>query len=180
MKAHFVGNGASQEIFLARQRYGYVAVGNYPKQIKFWDSTTIIDHKMVIWVSNHNKKLFKGRKIWCTPDVAKWATNFELLGKWHAILEPKIKFSSGHQAVQNLSKKFLFIDLWGMDSMYSDDLLSKMDEDIPRQKRPPLNNDWRPYWRDLFKRFPKVKYTIHAPQGVTKIDYGENCRYELH
>ena len=119
MKAHFVGNGASQEIFLARQRYGFVAVGNYPKQIKFWDSTTIIDHKMVIWVSNTNKKLFKGKDIWCTPDVAKWARNFDLLGKWHAILQPKIKFSSGHQAVQNLSKKFMFIDLWGMDSMLS-------------------------------------------------------------
>ena len=83
--------------------YGFIAVGNYPKQIKFWDSTTIIDHKMVIWVSNNNKKLFKGKDVWCTPDVAKWARNFDLLGKWHAILEPKIKFSSGHQAVQNMA-----------------------------------------------------------------------------
>ena len=180
MKAHFIGNGPSKSIYNQSVRYGYRVVGNYPKEIQFWDACSIIDHKMAVWISNTNKKLLAGKDIWCSPDVAKWARHWNLQGRWHAIYTPKLKFNSGHQAVQHLSEKFQFISLWGMDSMWSDDLTSEMDDRIPRGKRPPLNQQWRPHWRQIFESHPKVKYTIHAPANIQKVDYGENCRYELH
>ena len=180
MKAHFIGNGASKNIFNQRVRYGFRVVGNIPKEIEHWDACSIIDHKMSVWISNTNKKMLANKDIWCSQDVAKWAKQWNLEGRWHAIYEPKMKFNSGHQAVQHLSKKFKFIDLWGMDSMWSEDLTSEMDDRVPRSKRPPLNREWRPHWRNLFKNNPECKYVIHAPTGIEKVDYGENCRYELH
>ena len=64
--------------------------------------------------------------------------------------------------------------------MWSDDLSSQMDDRVPRSKRPPLNNEWRPNWRNIFKKYPNNRYIIHAPKGITEIDYGDNCKYELH
>ena len=177
MKAHFIGNGKSQNLFNAH--YGTVVMGNVPKMNISYTALSIIDTKVILYLHNNNIHL-ENKNIWCTPDIKKQANNYKIQGIWHAIYKPKPKFNSGHQAVQHLSKDFKLIHLWGMDSMFTDDLTSLMDDRVTRTTRPPLNNDWRPYWKQLFSQHEQVLYTIHAPKGTKQIDYGKNCRYEFH
>lgn len=178
MRSHFVGNGPSQNLFGDFQ-YGFTVAGNLPKHIKIYTALSIIDTKVILYLKNNNLNL-KNKEIWCTPDMVKQANFHKIQGTWIPHYKPQYRYNSGHHAVQHLSKKFRFIELWGMDSMWSDDLTSQMDDRVIRTKRPPLNREWRPHWQAIFKQHPDVRYTIHAPQGVNKVDYGENCRYQFH
>jgi len=178
MRSHFVGNGPSQNLFGDFQ-YGFTVAGNIPKHIRIYNALSIIDTKVILYLKN-NKLDLKNKHIWCTPDIVKQAKHHKIEGLWQEIYKPQHRYNSGHQAVQHLSKDFKFIDLWGMDSMWSDDLTSQMDDRVPRTKRPPLNNEWRPNWRTIFNKNPDVRYIIHAPEGINKVDYGENCQYKFH
>ena len=178
MKAHFVGNGPSHSLY-GDLHYGTVVVGNIPKMPIQYDAMSIIDTKVILYLKN-NKLDLAGKEIWCTPDIVKQADFHKVPGLWFPHYKPQYRYNSGHHAIQHLSKQFEFISLWGMDSMFTNDLTSQMDDRVPRGKRPPLNNEWRPNWRNIFKQYPKVRYTIHAPQGIETVDYGENCKYELH
>lgn len=178
MRAHFVGNGPSQSLY-GDLHYGTVVVGNIPKLPIQHDALSIIDTKVILYLKNNNLNL-RGKEIWCTPDIVKQAHFHKIEGTWLPHYTVKHRHNSGHHAIQHLSKDFQFIELWGMDSMWSDDLTSQMDDRVIRTKRPPLNTEWRPNWIKIFKQFPQVRYIIHAPVGIKEIDYGDNCKYQFH
>ena len=178
MIAHFIGNGNSQSLF-GDFHYGTIVVGNITKHKTRWDACSIIDTKVILYMKDNNIHL-QNKKIWCTKDIAKQAKQHRIQGIWEVHYEPKHRFSSGHHATQKLSKTHRIINLYGMDSMFSDDLTSQMDDRVPRGKRPPLNNEWRPHWSQLFAQYPNVLYRIHVPQGTKEIDYGKNCRFVYH
>jgi len=178
MRAHFIGNGKSNSLY-GEFHYGTVVCGNLPKHSIPYTALSIIDTKVIQYLKSEKKHLEK-TQVWCTPDIKKQADMAGVKGIWHTIYKPTWRYNSGHQAVQHLSKKFKYIELWGMDSMWSEDLVSQMDDRVPRSKRPPLNNEWRPNWKKIFSENEEVIYTIHAPQGIKQIDYGKNTRYKLY
>jgi hypothetical protein len=139
-----------------------------------------MDTKVLMYLKDKKMDL-KNKNIWCTPDIAKHAKFHKIDGLWHAIYTPVHRYSSGHHAVNHLSqnKHLKIIHLWGMDSMWSEDLTSDMDDRVIRSKRPPLHKDWRPHWQNIFSKYDK-RYIIHAPKGIAEIDYGKNTKYEYH
>tara|TARA_A100001201_G_scaffold103114_1_gene88448 strand:- start:1657 stop:2199 length:543 start_codon:yes stop_codon:yes gene_type:complete len=178
MIAHFIGNGASQSLF-GNFHYGTIVVGNITKSTTRWDACSIIDTKVILYMKANNIHL-KNKTIWCTKDIAKQAQHHKIQGIWQVHYEPKHRYNSGHHAVEKLSKTHKIINLYGMDSMFTDDLTSQMDDRVPRPKRPPLNNEWRPHWSKMFAKHPDVLYRIHVPQGTKEIEYGKNCRFVHH
>lgn len=179
MIAHFVGNGASKKFYQSHTHYGTVVVGNISKDIDY-TACSIMDTKVILYLKAQGLNL-KNKNIWCTPDIEKQARHHGIDGIWHAVYKPQYRYSSGHHAVNHLSQNrhLKIIHLWGMDSMWSEDLTSDMDDRIPRPNRPPLHREWRPHWIKMFSKYDK-RYIIHAPKGVVEVDYGKNAKYEYH
>lgn len=179
MKAHFIGNGKSNRLF--NTPYGIVVCGNIPNHSIPYTALSIIDTKVILYLKN-TKQHLENIDVWCSPDIKKHADIHQVKGRWHTIYTPTWRYNSGHQAVNHLSKNphLKIIELWGMDSMWSDDLISQMDDRVIRSKRPPLNNEWRPNWKKIFAQHPNMMYVINAPKGIEQVDYGKNTRYKLH
>jgi hypothetical protein len=76
------------------------------------------------------------------------------------------RMNSGLYATEYFAKQHRDIHIWGMDSLFSDDLTSEMDSKVPRPHRPQLNRWWRPHWNRIFQENPDTRFTIHAPQGA--------------
>lgn len=178
MIAHFVGNGASKKFY--NNTYGTVVVGNLSRNIHNYTACSIIDTKVILYLKQNQINL-QNKNIWCTPDIVKQAKYHKIEGHWHAVYKPIYRYSSGHHAVNHLSqnKHLKIIHLWGMDSMWSVDLTSDMDDRIIRSQRPPLYKEWRPHWIQMFSKYDK-RYIIHAPKGIEEIDYGQNTKYQFH
>ena len=172
MIAHFIGNGASQTLF-GDFHYGTIVVGNITKHKIRWDACSIIDTKVILYMKDNNIHL-KNKTIWCTKDIAKQAKHHKVQGIWEVHYEPKHRFNSGHHAINKLSKSHKIINLYGMDSMFTDDLTSQMDDRVPRPSRPPLNNEWRPQWTKLFDKHHDVMYSNHVPQGTQENEHAKN------
>jgi hypothetical protein len=72
------------------------------------------------------------------------------------------------------------IHLWGMDSMFSDDLTSKMDDLVKRSQRPKLNQHWHPHWQDVFAKGAHIKWFLHTPENVKPLVVAENLTQITH
>jgi hypothetical protein len=103
-----------------------------------------------------------------------------LPGRYQDVYEKKHRWNSGHLAIQHMAKTYQKINMWGMDSMFTDDLTSQMDDRVSRPRRPNLNIQWRPNWTTVFKQAPNTEFVVHIPKGATGIDYAENCVYKHH
>jgi hypothetical protein len=155
-------------------------VGNIPKEPMQYTACSIIDTKVIDYLVT-NKMDLHNRQVWCTQQIADYAKKKNIDGIYHTIYQTKHRFNSGHHAVNHLSlnQHLKIIHLWGMDSMWSEDLTSQMDDRVIRPQRPPLNKQWRPHWQELFSKYDK-RYIIHAPKGITEVDYGSNTKFEYH
>lgn len=178
MEAHLVGNGECQSLYSWHR--GTVVACNIPKKQDLkYDILSIIDGKVINYLKT-NPNAIRPVQIWCTPQIQKQAQAAQLPGVWHGVYEHRHRFNSGHHAVQHLAKKFNKIHLWGMDSMFSKDLTSKMDDRIPRPNRPDLNKEWRPHWQEIFNSNPQCDFVVHVPQNTDTVDYAKNCFYQDH
>jgi hypothetical protein len=178
MIAHFVGNGSSRSYF--NHQYGTIIVGNIPKEPMQFTACSIIDTKVIDYLVTQNKDLHN-QQVWCTQQLADYAKKKNIDGIWHTIYQSQYRYNSGHHAVNHLSqnKHIKIIHLWGMDSMWSEDLTSEMDDRVIRPRRPALNQQWRPHWLTLFSKYDK-RYIIHAPKGIKEVDYGAKAKFEYH
>lgn len=178
MEAHLVGNGKSQSLYVWHR--GTVVACNIPnKQDLKYDIISIIDQKVINYLKDKPNSI-RPVQIWCTPQIEKQARAAQLPGVWHPVYEHRHRFNSGHHAVQHLAKKYKKIHLWGMDSMYSTDLTSLMDEKIVRPQRPDLNREWRPHWTEIFEQNKECDFIVHVPNNIKVIDYAKNCFYRYH
>ena len=176
--AHLVGNGKCSQLFAGHS--GTVVACNVPKNKSMnYDFLSIIDLKVCLYLDK-NRTSIKPVTIWSTEEVKNWAEQKNLPGKYESIYVKRHRWNSGHLAAEQLAKKFKNIHMWGMDSMFTDDLTSEMDDRVARPKRPPLNKEWRPNWTKLFTQAKDTNFIVHIPKGMQGVDYAENCRYEYH
>ena len=178
MDVHLVGNGECQSLYVWHR--GTVVACNIPKKKDLkYDILSIIDAKVINYLKNHPNDI-RPVQVWCTDQIKKQADALKLPGEWQAVYQHRHRFNSGHHAVQHLAKQFNKIHLWGMDSMFSTDLTSKMDQLIPRPNRPDLNREWRPHWQEIFNANPQCEFVVHVPQKTKVIEYAKNCFYQYH
>lgn len=160
MKIDIVGNGASIALYQDR---GYKVIAcNIPRQGLRFDSLSIIDHQPIHWMKTNDWR--PGCEIYCTENVVDTARGMEL--DLRPVYQRLSRMNSGLYAAEYASKTYREINLWGMDSLWSDDLTSEMDSKVPRHTRPKLNQWWRPHWVRIFRENPDNSYIIHAPQGA--------------
>lgn len=178
MEAHFVGNGECQNLYAWHR--GTVVACNIPKKKDLkYDILSIIDAKVINYLKNHPNDI-RPVQVWCTDQIKKQADAIQLPGVWHAVYQQQHRFNSGHHAVQHLARTFNCIHLWGMDSMYSNNLSSMMDDRIPRPQRPDLNKEWRPHWKKIFEMNPHCDFIVHVPQHTNYTHYAKNCFFTQH
>jgi hypothetical protein len=178
MNIHFIGNGESNSLY-SYQPHDFVVACNVPKFKNTYKVLSIIDQKVLLFLEN-NRTSIKPVDIWCTPEIKRFAETKSLPGRYQDVYEKKHRWNSGHLAIQHMAKTHSKINLWGMDSMFTDDLTSQMDDRVIRSKRPNLNIQWRPNWTTVFKQAPNTEFVVHIPKGATGIDYAENCVYKHH
>ena len=178
MNVHLVGNGNSQKLF----SFGigdYIVACNVPKHKNNYKALSIIDQKVLLYLEQ-NRTAIKPVDIWCTPEIKRFADKKSLPGKYLDVYEKKHRWNSGHLAIEHMAKTHKTIHMWGMDSMFSKDLTSLMDDRILRPRRPDLNREWRPNWTTVFNQAPNTQFIVHIPEGAEGIDYAKNCCYQHH
>lgn len=178
MKAHLVGNGNSQNLF-SFDIGDYVVACNVPKHKHNYKVLSIIDQKVLLYLQN-NRTAIHPVEIWCTPEIKRYAEAKSLPGTYKDVYKKRHRWNSGHLAVEHMAKTHNEIHMWGMDSMFKDDLTSLMDDRVKRPQRPNLNKEWRPNWSTVFKQAPNTRFVIHIPDGAKGIEYAENCCYKHH
>ena len=184
MRVHFIGNGKSKT--LHKSIYGYKIGCNIPKDDIVYDVISVIDQKVLLHQQKQKIYYKPNQEIWCTKQIWDMAIRNKMPGKWQVHYDSKYRYNSGHHAIEHISKNknIKFIELWGMDSMWTIkgayDLTSEMDDRVKRPARPPLQKEWVPHWQRILQEHPNIKYTIHAPKGVETIDYGANTEYKLY
>lgn len=181
MQIHLVGNGKSNHLF--DQQYGFCIMCNIPKSTHPADVISIIDQKVVSYQKSNQYQFKPTQKIWCTDAIMRFAKKNHLQGDWLPVYTNKHRWNSGHLAVQHAlqqSPHCKIFNLWGMDSMFSDDLTSEMDDRVIRPTRPPLNREWRPNWCEIFAQYPSTRFMIHATHNHSEYNYGHNVKIEIH
>ena len=169
--AHVIGNGESNSLYTPQS--GTIMVCNIPKHNHPFDLYSIIDTRVIQYLMKEKLELLD-KPVWGTQVVKDFAKKNKIKGEFLHVYENIHRYNSGHHAVFWLSKKYNEIHIWGFDSMWSDDLLSQMDDRVKRPKRPPLNKQWRPHWNNLFKKYPLVKYYIHQPTNTETVEWSKN------
>jgi|TARA_A100001201_G_scaffold68984_1_gene63766 hypothetical protein len=178
MNVHLVGNGASNSLYHWHNQDFTVAC-NIPKTIYPYSTLSIIDLKVLLWLDK-NRTAIKPVEIWCTPEVKTYAENKSLPGDYKDVYEKKHRYNSGHHAIKHMAKTHKIIHMWGMDSMFTTDLTSQMDDRVVRTARPNLNMQWRPNWTTVFNEAPNTQFIVHIPEGAEGVDYAKNCCYQHH
>lgn len=181
MQIHMIGNGASNRFF--NEQYGFRIMCNIPKLQKSADVISIIDQKVVLFQKNTNYQFKPSQVIWCTEGISRFARQHKLKGDWQPVFETKHRYNSGHLAIQHVcvtSPNIKIVHMWGMDSMFTDDLTSQMDDRVQRPQRPPLNNEWRPNWKTVFAQSPLIQFIIHATPHQNPYNYGSNVKTQIH
>jgi len=171
-----VGNGPSCDLWQASYRYT-VACNIPPKHVRY-NCLSIIDNQPVLWMKNNS---WAPRvPVYCTQLVKDTARSKNISGDWFPVYEKQTRTNSGQHAAEYFATKNTnCIHLWGMDSLWSEDLTSVQDKIIIRHRRPPLNRWWRPKWNEIFSN-TEIEYVIHAPKGAQNPYEQENVRFEYH
>lgn len=158
MMIDIVGNGKSKKLY--RDRGNYVVACNIPEGIRY-DCLSVIDNQPIHWMKTN--KWRPDCVILCTENVIQTAKSMDLRLK--PVYAKLSRMNSGLYAAEYFAKQHDRINLWGMDSLFSDDLTSEMDTKVPRRGRPDLNRWWRPHWNRIFQENSKTTFTIHLPRG---------------
>jgi len=171
-----VGNGPSCLLWSNNNRYT-VACNIPPKHIQY-NCLSIIDNQPILWMKQHS---WSPRvPVFCTRECKDTARNKNIAGDWFPVYQKQSRTNSGQHAAEHFAQNgTTTIHLWGMDSLWSEDLSSVQDDVIKRTKRPPLNRWWRPKWNEIFTNNP-VNYIIHAPEGVQSPYEQANVQIRCH
>ena len=158
--ATVIGNGPSRQLHTPQQTYTICC--NLAWHIPH-DVVSIIDPQPIRHMSQHN--LITQKTIWCTPQVKQHCERLKLPVKCEPVYKPISRFNSGHQAVKHLlMMNYQQIDLYGMDVLYNQNIISLMDQIIPREFRArDLPTTWLKHWQQMFDDHPSVKFYIHGP-----------------
>jgi len=181
MQIHMIGNGASNKLF--QSPYGFKIMCNIPKLPVPADVISIIDQKVLLYQQQEKFQFKHNQVIWCTPQIQQVAEKKQLLGDWQPVYQHQHRYNSGHLAVQHAcrtSPNLKIVHLWGMDSMFSSDLTSQMDDRVKRPQRPPLNREWRPNWKTVFAQFLQIQFLIHIHTPIEDYNYGQNVKKIIH
>ncbi len=176
--AHVIGNGVSNHLVYIPVHFTVSC--NIPTHRVPFDVTTIIDTR-VIDVMLEQRVRFT-QPIWCTQVVRDYARKKSVEGEFVAMLEPQHRKNSGHHAAEQCARMgYDHIHLWGMDSIFKEDLSSQMDVIIPRPGRANMTVEWRDHWRRIFDTNITTKFYVHT-EGVNTLhkDYGENYQIISH
>lgn len=168
-----VGNGPSKNLY--RDRGNTVIACNIPQDIRY-DKLSIIDNQPIHWMKTNS--WYPQCEILCTPNVVETAQGLALNLK--SVYKKLSRMNSGLYAAEYVSGDYDVINLWGMDSLWSEDLSSEMDSKVPRHNRPKLNQWWRPHWVRIFRENPDTTYKIHLPQGARNVFQETNVEITEH
>ena len=160
-KIDIIGNGSSNILY---KRTGFTVVAcNVPQHTYEYDYLSIIDDKPIVWMSQNDYTPLC--PVLCLEKNIRTVENKSVKGDWRAVYTYREKWNSGLHAAQHFAPNFDQVNLWGFDSLYSEDLSSQMDSVVPRRHRPQLNKWWRPAWTEIIEANPKTEFVIHIPQG---------------
>ena len=170
--AHIIGNGISNRIVDIPVHFTLSC--NIPTHKLPFDVTTIIDVR-VLEVMKERSIQFT-QPVWCTQVVADSAAKKQIAGTFLPILDTQHRKNSGHHAADQCARMgYDHIHLWGMDSMFMEDLSSQMDAIIPRPHRANMTVEWRQHWSKIGKQYATTKFYVHTINVNTlHKDYGEN------
>ena len=175
-RVHVIGNGPSNGLFDVENEYRVAC--NIPQHNIQYNCLAIIDLVVVNWMSdnNYNPKV----PVLCTKKVKDHSVKRNREGHWFDVFEIKHRYSAGHHAVEHHAPMTDELHLWGMDSIWTDDYGSQMDNLVPRGKRPNLNLQWIPHWQTIFANSLTTQFIIHTPQDALLPDLGVNVTHITH
>lgn len=158
---HILGNGSSVKFYTDTGCLNVIAC-NIPQHGHRYTVLSIIDQQPVVWMSNNNWHPYV--PVMCSKKAKRASERYDIKGDWQCVHEDRYRSNSAHWAAQYAVKHNpSTVHLWGMDSMYSDDYSSQMDNIVPRPQRPNLNREWHPYWREIFDANKHITFVIHTP-----------------
>jgi hypothetical protein len=178
LKTHILGNGHSVKYFVDDGCMSIVAC-NIPQHGHRFTDLSIIDSQPVVAMKNIGWKT--SVPIWCSNKTLQTSISLGVPGDFRQAYDEEYRTNSAHWA----ARLFLcfteeVIHLWGMDSLFSDDLTSQMDSIVPRKQRPDLNKQWHPHWQKIFARKPELKWVVHTPVAVTLRVQAPNVQQQTH
>jgi len=96
------------------------------------------------------------------------------------VFEIKSRYSAGHHAVEYHAPMTDEVHMWSFDSIWTSNYNSQMDNLVPRGKRPDLNQQWIPHWKNIFDANKTTQFIIHTPGEVVLPDIGTNVTHISH
>lgn len=171
MRIDIIGNGASNVL---AQPQGQVIACNVPQHEFEYHALALIDPKVVHYM--RVQRWHPQTMVLCTPHTLELIHKYDLQVRAEPSLQNKHRWNTGHCLVDLY--KHREIHLWGMDSMFSDDLTSQVDRVIPRHARPKLNKHWHPIWEKLLDEVHDC--TVHVPHGVRVNIKHDNLKIQYH
>ena len=170
-RIHVIGNGPSNSLFDVEHEYRIAC--NIPQHGIQYNALSIIDVVVVNWMSDNNYN--PSVPVLCTKKVKDHAVKKNREGHWFETYQIKHRYSAGHHAVEHHAPMTDEIHLWGFDSIWTENFGSQMDTLVPRGKRPNLNLQWIPHWKNIFEQYHETRFVIHAPQDAVLPQLGNNA-----
>jgi len=160
-KIDIIGNGSSNNLY--RRTGDFVVACNVPQHNYTYDCLSIIDNQPIVWMWKNDWT--PSVPVYCLNKNKKQADAKNVKGDWRDVYKDQSRWNSGLHAAEHFAHTYDEIHLWGMDSFYSNDYTSQMDELIIRRSRPNLNKWWRPAWDQIFDQHKDTSFVIHIPEG---------------
>jgi len=178
---HILGNGSSLDLFNRNEwpdDHWFVGCNFSNPELKP-DFTVIMDAKPIM-------KFYEGYKLQIPLVISDRGVKYieQDKGGWNKLLSDsfilvdvidmihdkgrKFPMNSGqHATVYAIQKNLPLVKtvyLWGINSFWQDDIVSKTDEIIKRNKQTKTNKNvsacWRMYWNDIFEKYNDVEFII--------------------
>lgn len=156
-----LGNGPSK---VAYNRGGHMVIGcNIPGDEFSVDATVVCDEE-IVWVLKSKPELINVPLIVSTRAFEK-LKELRLEDKYDIqhVFSTREWFNSAHYAAEFLAAcGCTEIEVWGCDSVFSDNINSTTDAYVPKQPdtSEKLLRNWRRIWNELFDAYPTIKFKI--------------------
>jgi hypothetical protein len=162
MHCAILGNGPSKHLYDFTAEY--VIGCNIPSEDIKIDATVISDIE-IVWILKENPNLVQvpviiSDKVFEKMKELKIVSNYTIL----LVFKPQDWHNSAHYAAHYLSteKKATTIDVWGCDSLVTEDLTSSTDEYVPKPEthNSKLITNWNKVWKALMLSYEEVHFRI--------------------
>jgi len=188
MAIHILGNGPSLELF-DRDTFpesDVFAGCNFSDPVLRPDYTSLIDVRAI-------KALIKGTRPAAPVLLSTRALRYadKLYPEWRDLVDGveavmdlckyrsvsrSLSMNSAQHAVMyaiGAHQDHNIVNLWGMDSFWTDDMSSSTDPIVRKNHRgdrvrPQVTRVWREYWNRIFGDNPDFEFLIHGPSEVEK------------